>query len=192
MKFIIYFILLLCIDQVHREEIELAMQLIMESTCLKFLEADATQKEYVEITDEPRGCFSKVGYKKDNVRQMNLQNHAVGQGCFRLGSVMHEIMHILGFYHQHASPNRDEYVKIIAENIRPGAENNFNIQENTDIFAEVGYDYSSVLHFGSKAFSLNEADTIEPLEPAEIGQRENISEKDIEKINILYKCPIKM
>lgn len=52
------------------------------------------------------------------------------------------------------------------------------------------YDYGSVMHYASTAFSKNGKATIEPKKRgAQIGQRTGFSENDIYKINKLYKCP---
>lgn len=41
-------------------------------------------------------------------------------GCNVLGTVLHELMHLLGFVHEHASPDRDEYVLLNKDNIVKG------------------------------------------------------------------------
>lgn len=46
---------------------------------------------------------------------LNLSN-----GCFRHGTVVHEMLHTLGFYHMQSTYDRDDFVKIIWENIRAG------------------------------------------------------------------------
>ncbi|RCN52596.1 shTK domain protein [Ancylostoma caninum] len=52
------------------------------------------------------------------------------------------------------------------------------------------YDYGSVMHYASTAFSKNGKPTIEPRKKGiEIGQRVGFSEIDLYKINKLYNCP---
>ncbi|KAI4896033.1 hypothetical protein NFI96_006154 [Prochilodus magdalenae] len=65
---------------------------------------------------------------------------------------------------------------------------NFN-RENTNNL-NTPYDYSSVMHYGKTAFSINGLDTITPIPDAsvQIGQRVDLSAIDILRINTLYKC----
>jgi len=77
---------------------------------------------------------------------------------------VHELLHALGFYHQQSATERDEYVKINWENILDGHAHNFNKYARTHITNfGVEYDYQSVMHYSSRAFSKNGKATIEPL-----------------------------
>lgn len=44
----------------------------------------------------------------------------LSKGCFRHGTVVHEMLHTLGFYHMQSTYDRDDYVKINWENIKSG------------------------------------------------------------------------
>ncbi|KAM7351641.1 seminal metalloprotease 1-like [Cochliomyia hominivorax] len=188
---IVYYKIVGNFDVAHRQAIHEAIATLEARTCLRFQEADDSQPHYVAITSNSGGCYSHVGYlgKKQT---MNLEVYSLNEGCFRPGSILHEFMHVLGFYHQQSDPQRDEYVEILYENITPGKEFNFE-KYKSDVVTDfdMGYDYESCMHYTTKAFSVNGEDTMRPLDPnARIGQREGLSDIDISKINIMYKCPI--
>lgn len=109
-------------------------------------------------------------------------------GCIYKGIVQHEINHSLGFYHEHTRSDRDNYVVINWQNISPSMQSNFN-KENTNNL-NTPYDYSSVMHYGNTAFSINGLPTITPIPnpTVAIGQRVDMSNIDIQRINTLYKC----
>ncbi|XP_017050618.1 seminal metalloprotease 1 [Drosophila ficusphila] len=180
-------------DAAHKRAIQNGIDTLEQNTCLQFREATDEDTAYLTITANSGGCYTAVGYQ-GKPQEMNLEIYPLGEGCFRPGTVLHEFMHALGFYHQQSSSIRDGYINVIYDNIVPGKE--FNFQKYADTVVtdfEVGYDYESCLHYRPGAFSINGEDTIVPLDStAEIGQRVGLSSKDIDKINIMYKCPIQL
>ncbi|EDV99283.1 seminal metalloprotease 1 [Drosophila grimshawi] len=181
------------IDQAHRNHILIGLRTIELNSCLIFKEALVDQKYYVNITSEPGGCFTAVGFQ-NRVQRMNLQNHDLDTGCYRMGTIMHEMLHALGFYHQQSSSDRDDYVRIVTENIVEGKEHNFDKYDEgmVDNFDQT-YDYGSVLHYTPYGFSKNGEMTIVPLIAGGdkiMGQRLQMSQTDINRLNVMYKCPL--
>ncbi|XP_054083578.1 seminal metalloprotease 1 [Zeugodacus cucurbitae] len=188
---VVYYKIVGDFDAIHRQAILDAIEVLETRTCLKFREASTSSKQYVAISSKAGGCFTAVGYQA-KVQTMNLENYPIGEGCFRPGTILHEFMHALGFYHQQSDSERDEFIQVVYDNIVAGKELNFekyNASYVTDF--DMGYDYDSCLHYRAGAFSKNGQDTIVPLDKtARIGQRDHLSKMDINKINIMYKCPI--
>lgn len=119
---------------------------------------------------------------------MNLQT----PGCLsKIGTVIHEFLHVLGFLHEQNRDDRDKFVIIKKNNIKSGYEVNFAKSKpgETTSFG-VGYDFGSVLHYSSNAFSKNGKPTIEAKQKTteRMGQREGFSKRDIEKLKKMYKC----
>jgi hypothetical protein len=59
--------------------------------------------------------------------------------------IVHEWMHVLGFVHEHARPDRDTYVTINYGNITPGQSGNFSRAADAEIVTP--YDYTSIMHY---------------------------------------------
>ncbi|XP_044599249.1 seminal metalloprotease 1 [Cotesia glomerata] len=172
-------------DEDDVESIMGAIDEFHEKTCLVFHPYDnKTDKNYVIFRGNQAGCWSSVG-KQNKGQVINLQN----PGCLSHGTIVHEILHAVGFYHQQSTYDRDEFVKINWENIKPGTEHNFNKYDNRTVTNyKTEYDYNSVMHYSKKAFSQNGNETITPLKPGvEIGQRKSMSKKDIFKVRMMYK-----
>ena len=82
---------------------------------------------------------------------------------------VHELLHTLGFVHEHTRPDRDNFVEVNMENIKPGKEGNFakRKQGYSDYFKKGSvntenspYDVLSLLHYGPQDFSKNDEDVI--------------------------------
>ncbi|KAF4517888.1 hypothetical protein B566_EDAN001842, partial [Ephemera danica] len=83
-------------------------------TCVRFRpRVTSRDEDYVSIESFKAGCYSAVG--RIGGRQiLNLQ----ARGCTALiGIPIHELMHVIGFHHEHSRSDRDTYVKIHWNNI---------------------------------------------------------------------------
>ncbi|XP_063633300.1 seminal metalloprotease 1-like [Cydia splendana] len=175
-------------DEDQVKLIEEGMADIASKSCIKFRPRKKDDEHSVVIQGSANGCFSNVGFSSqddegDASQVLNLSN-----GCFRHGTVVHEMLHTLGFYHMQSTYDRDEFVNIVWENIRAGTEHNFAKYTN-DTVTDFGvpYDFDSVMHYPETAFSKNGNKTIIPLqENVKIGQRDGLSESDILKLNKMY------
>ncbi|XP_043270377.1 zinc metalloproteinase nas-14-like [Venturia canescens] len=171
-----------------------AMNNIMELTCVRFVHIypDSLGKfpvrKWVNITGNKEGCFADLGYPDTSPSTLNLNV----EKCFRTrGHAIHEILHTLGAFHEHMRPDRDDHIRILWENIKEGDEDNFRMMdENTVTTHGLPYDYESIMHYSMTAFSKNK--TIPTIVPrrssAEIGQRNYLSQYDIQKLRRAYQC----
>jgi hypothetical protein len=154
--------------------------------CIRFTDR-AGEADYVRIVYQEEGCWSYVG------RLGGMQNINYPTWCTDShGSTMHEMLHTLGFYHEQSSSNRDDYVTIIWENIKPDEQYNFDKYDDTYI-TDFGYpyDYGSVMHYSAYAFSDDGEMTIVTKDPAYqdvIGQRIGLSAIDLDKLLAMYNC----
>ncbi|GAB5569864.1 astacin-like metalloendopeptidase [Prionailurus iriomotensis] len=151
-------------------------------TCIRFV-AYQGQRDFISIVPMS-GCFSSVG------RSGGMQVVSLAPTCLQKGPgiVLHELMHVLGFWHEHSRADRDHYIRVNWNEILPGFEINFIKSRSSNML--VPYDYSSVMHYGRLAFSRRGLPTITPLwaPSVHIGQRWNLSTSDITRVLRLYDC----
>ncbi|XP_044739805.1 zinc metalloproteinase nas-4 [Chrysoperla carnea] len=166
--------------------IQAAMNDYHTMTCIQFVPRTSNDKDYISITSGNTGCWSSVG-RIGGRQELNLQS----PGCtYKKGTIIHEFMHAVGFFHEQNRYERDNHVTIKWNNIIKGRENNFqkSKKEDTKNF-DVPYDYRSVMHYSANAFSSNNQPTIvTKIRGVELGQREGFSRHDVLKIKRMYNC----
>lgn len=153
------------------------------------MEGPNALNHFINITtsDVNRHCQADVGYKREPGQMLNLN-----QNCMKKGVVMHEVLHSLGFYHQHSATNRHLFVEILEKNVRSDfLRDLLKVYSSLDA-DDLGfpYDYDSIMHYGPYDGGKNELQTIKTLQPGaeNMGQRTVLSPTDVNKINKMYSC----
>jgi len=128
---------------------------------------------------EGKGCYSPVGYQRGMGNRISL-----GLGC-EFGQAVHEIAHSLGLWHEQSRNDRDQYIKVLTNNVEPERLSNFDIRPMARVVGP--YDYSSIMHYGAYDFSKTGLPTIETIPPNQpIGQRSMLSSGDVAGFRALY------
>jgi hypothetical protein len=99
--------------EVIERKIPTAIAIFHHFTCIKFVPREKDNdkhKDYFKFVNG-KGCSSSVG------RKGGMQTVHLGHGCKRLGTIMHEMMHVLGIIHEQSRPDRDQYLKINFNNL---------------------------------------------------------------------------
>ncbi|XP_053174898.1 high choriolytic enzyme 1-like [Scomber japonicus] len=163
----------------ERSIIERGLESFQDFSCLRFVRR-TSEIDYLKIQSLD-GCWSWIG-RRGNAQDLSLRR----SGCVYHDTVQHEVLHALGFHHEQKRSDRDEYIRIVFENVIPGKEHNFD-KVNT-LNQGTTYDYGSVMHYTKYAFSKNNQPTLVgiPDPNVEFGTAPEMSEKDIIRLNRLY------
>ncbi|PIC42071.1 hypothetical protein B9Z55_009266 [Caenorhabditis nigoni] len=163
-----------------------AMNEYHTKTCVKFVARDpAKHHDYLWIHPDD-GCYSLVG-KTGGKQPVSLDS-----GCIQVGTIVHELMHAVGFFHEQSRQDRDSYIDVVWQNVMNGADDQFE-KYNLNVISHLDepYDYASIMHYGPYAFSGSGKKTLVPKKSGSerMGQRVKFSDVDVRKINKLYNCP---
>ncbi|GIY57597.1 zinc metalloproteinase nas-14 [Caerostris darwini] len=118
--------------------------------------------------------------------------------CINRGTVIHEFLHALGFWHEHSRSDRDDYIEILWGNVMSEEkQTNFakHLPEALN-FLKFPYDYQSVMHYDAYAFSKSpKLPTMKPKKTnvrlRDLGRAKAVgilTDTDRQKINSLYEC----
>ncbi|CAM9875772.1 unnamed protein product [Lampetra planeri] len=161
------------------KKIEEAAKEFEKKTCVRFIPR-SEEADYIYI-HAWEGNWSFLGHQGGD-QAMSLEPGKVTKGV-----VLHELMHVLGFHHEHCRSDRDDHVLVLSHNIDPGGI--VDIKSNEQDLA-APYDCSSIMHYSMYALSSDYmSETITPTTAAKapIGQRSGLSPLDVLRVQRKYQ-----
>ncbi|MGQ5525188.1 M12 family metallopeptidase [Chitinimonas sp. PSY-7] len=144
---------------------------ISRNSALRFVER-TDEADYIYLANDHHNiiCASAVG-KEGGPQELSLS-----PSCHNVGDALHELMHVVGFYHEHQRVDRDQYLKV--------GRTLFASQYNTDKDGlSIGpYDLDSVTHYETG----NELKLRDPSTRVRPWPRTTLSAGDIAALDALY------
>jgi Astacin (Peptidase family M12A) len=171
-----------------------AMQTWMRIAPITFVPR-TTQSGFLAIThdetqnpSEPSPCFGSLGQiGRGRPGRLNL-----GTGCVFSRIMLHEMGHIVGLFHEHQRPDRDNFVTVDTSNVQPNALG--ALSKITGAVNASGYDLGSIMHYDAYAFAIDRTrPTIIPRDPSllsRIGVGTEPSETDHNVVALLYNSQL--
>ena len=105
------------------------------------------QVEYVNFTGDLQAGnnTSLVGFKKGEHADINITAFWWGQNEWMPA---HELGHVLGFFHEQQRWDRDQYLTVHYEHIKPGRGSDYDwIAKTNWLVSDLPYDYQSIMHY---------------------------------------------
>ena len=164
------------------KRVEAAIRFFNERTPIKFVPYQG-QRDGIVFVVGSQDCLSYLGSIG------GLQPIRLSMGCGPT-EIMHEIMHALGFIHEHSRTDRAQYVEVEWSNIDAKFQPQFAMAPDSlmDNLKGAPFDYHSIMLYRPRAFALNpNRDVLKSTQGESINpSSDGLSAGDIERIKRLY------
>jgi hypothetical protein len=143
------------------------------------------QRDYVRVESiAGNQCKAMTGYAGG----AQLLQISASPQCASRSGLLHELVHTLGFVHEHNRPDRDQHIEILWKNVRQQSRKDLEIEPAS--LMQDAYDYDSVTHYAANVLSINGLSTLLPRKPgissARLGNHSSLSPGDVRMINHAY------
>jgi Astacin (Peptidase family M12A) len=168
-------------DIPHPERVQSAIRQWTDRTPIRLV-LRTDQPNYVHFVRENNDglCFSSIGMIGGE------QKIRTDDNC-ETGTLVHEIGHAVGLWHEQSRWDRDRFVRVLYQNISPSSMRDFDrhIDDEPDYSP---YDYASIMHYGEYAdCGVQGGPSIETIPRGiPIGQRRTLSLGDIDAVCHMY------
>ncbi|GBN35299.1 Astacin-like metalloprotease toxin 1 [Araneus ventricosus] len=110
-----------------------------------------------------------------------------------MGTILHELGHTVGFFHEHSRSDRDDWITIFWENIKKGQESQFARLEPEKNLLLAPFDFNSIMLYGSYSFSKDKENLKTMIGKdgrilKSTRERTSLSRSDTFRIKKLYNC----
>lgn len=169
------------------DNVEAAILHWNEHTVIRFVPR-TSETNYVLVTRMPGCAVSEVG------RRLGEQTICLADDC-PVGSIIHELGHTVGLWHEHCRHDRDNFVTVLLKKIDSDSRSQFTIDmiddKPTPTFDIGDYDFGSIMHYAQTSCAFIPGTPVlipkAPLRPGVVqGQREGLSPDDIAAVAALY------
>ncbi|EFO90523.1 CRE-NAS-5 protein [Caenorhabditis remanei] len=177
-------------DSLERKIIKSAMEKIAQNTCIRLIPR-TNQPDYAEILNKKgQGCYASIGrFPGKNVVMLESNDD---QSCIQEDTVIHELFHVIGLWHEHMRADRDAFINVMYKNIEPAQYPQFEKLSSRDATTyNVPYDYKSVMHYDETAFAKPgkiSMMTKDSKFQKVIGHPRDASSNDYKKVCAIYHC----